>query len=132
MTCGCNKGQQGGGKSYRHIHTRSCKRSQSGGMWPFDDLMGSTPSQPKPKDPLYQPQPSYSSSQSSYQTPHPSYPSQSSYQTPHPSYPSQSSYQTPHPSYSPPPPGYSGGRRGRKTRRVKKSRRSNKSRKYRR
>ena len=143
MTCGCNKGQQGGGKSYRHRHTRSCKRSQSGGAWPFDGWGSTSPSEKQNQ--LKPSQNTTSSQQSGYHnTPYPlqpqpesgyhntSYPPRSP--QPQPSYfSSQSSYPSqPQPQSTQPPQSWMGGRRGRKSRRVKKSRRSNKSRKYRR
>ena len=125
MSCGCNKTQGGGGKSYKHRHTRSCSRRQSGGM--FEWLTG--PVEKKPNTlPSYQ---SQAQSQPSQSQPSQSQPSQSQYLQAQ-SQPSQSQYLQAQPAYTSAQPAYIGGRRGRKTRRAKKSRKNKKSRKYRR
>jgi len=134
MTCGCNKGQQGGGKGYKHRHTKSCRRKQSGGN-PYQDgyYQEGYPSQHV--SPYSQPSSSYSQPSSSYSQQPRTYPSQS---YPSQSYSSQSlTSQSTTPPLTPQPKKesswwpFSGGRH-RRTRRVNKSRKNKKSRKYRR
>ena len=74
MTCGCNKIQGGGGKRYKHKHTRSCSLRQSGGM--FEWLTGPVKKNPNTSQAQSQPQ----SNQSAYP------PTQSAYPTAQPEY----------------------------------------------